>query len=155
MEFLGTQAMIVAIEQGKTCNITSKRQRLKFPIEFFTHQPTHTALDSIQTGQSGLSCTCPDVTTVFHLRADLAFVEIEQGRRGQIFPRAVEGPHHLSSVRSHSQDVGVPFEVWCQLEPKKFLKAGSLNQVGTLHLHWGGKLALDGGERTVAWSLRS
>ena len=77
MEFLRTQAMKVAIEQGKTCNITSKRQRLKFTIEVFTHQPTHTTLDSIQAGKSGLGCTCPDVTTVFHLRADLTFVEIK------------------------------------------------------------------------------
>ena len=72
--------MIVAIEQGKTCNVTSKRQRLEFPIDVFTHQPTHTALDSIQAGQSGLSCTCPDMTTVFHHRADLAFVEIAETR---------------------------------------------------------------------------
>ena len=35
-----TQAMIVAMEQGKTWNITSKRQRLKFAIEVSTHKGT-------------------------------------------------------------------------------------------------------------------
>ena len=77
VEFLRTQAMIVAIEQGKTSNITSKRQRLKFDMEVFTHQPMHMTLDSIQARKTGLSCTCPDVTTVFHLWADLTFVEIK------------------------------------------------------------------------------
>ena len=51
VDFLRTQAMIVAIEQGKTCNGTSKRQKV------FTHQGTQTSLDAIQAGQSGLICT--------------------------------------------------------------------------------------------------
>ena len=76
MEFLRAQAMVVAIEYGKTCNATSERQRLEFPIEVITDQPAETVLNYIQAGQSCLSCTCPDVTTVFHPRADLTFVEI-------------------------------------------------------------------------------
>ena len=75
------------------------------------------------------------MTTAFHPWANLAFVEIEDSRRGKKSLRAEERAYHLASLFCNRQDVGVPPKIKGEFETKESFEAWVFLKGRILHLN--------------------
>ena len=75
------------------------------------------------------------MAAILHFRSHLALVEVKYGLRIQILPGSVEGAHHFTSLTCSRLDVIIPFQVWCNFEAQKPIKARGFRKSRTIHLH--------------------
>ena len=82
MKLLRTFPIVVSVEEREACNIAPVWKRLKSWKQAVPNETSKTALNSVKARERGFGGSWPNVATVFHLWADLTFVEIENSSWG-------------------------------------------------------------------------
>ena len=78
-------------------------------------------LNPIKGGQFVLGGSSPNVGTIFHFLADLAFIEVQNRSRSEKLPRWVEGTHHPRSILGDGLDVYAQLQILCYFETKELV----------------------------------
>ena len=68
-----------------------------------------------------LGGSSPNMGTIFHFRADLVFIQVQNRSRSEKLFGSEEGTHHPSSILGNGLNVYAPLQIWCYFEPKELV----------------------------------
>ena len=66
-----------------------------------------------------LGRSSPNVGTIFHFRADLAFVQVQDRSRSEKLSGSVKVTHHPSSILGDGLNLYAPLQILCYFETKE------------------------------------